>query len=314
MIVMFDWDAYSVHYIASHCSFMKKLDDLPHAQKERLAFIDFCLNYYGEISRADLIARFQTGLAAATRDFTTYKEFAANNLELNHQTKSYHRTDRFIPLFKHETEEVLASLSRGFGYGLAALSEASQVCIEAPQLNKPSTEILSAVMRSISQKTLLDIEYVSLSSGLNHRVIVPHSLANNGSRWHIRAFDRASQSFRDFVITRIKTAKLVHSDIEPGRESITADKHWNRIVDLTFIPHPNAKYPQAIELDYAMVEGKLEVECRAAMAGYLLHRWNVDCSINSQLDAMQYQLALKENATLFGVDSAYLAPGYSTEY
>lgn len=46
---------------------MKNLDDLPRAQKERLAFIDFCLNYYDEISRADLIARFQTGLAAATR-------------------------------------------------------------------------------------------------------------------------------------------------------------------------------------------------------------------------------------------------------
>lgn len=289
---------------------MKNLDDLPHAQKERLAFIDFCLNYYGEISRADLIARFQTGLAAATRDFTTYKEFAANNLELNHQTKSYHRTDRFIPLFKHEAEEVLASLTRGFGNGLAALSEASQVCIEAPQLNKPLTDILSAVMRAISQKALLDIEYASLSSGVSHRVIVPHSLANNGSRWHIRAFDRSSQSFRDFVITRIKTAKLINDGVEASRESIAADKQWNRIVDLTFIPHPNAKYPQAIELDYAMVDGQLEVECRAAMAGYLLHRWNVDCSKNNQLDAMQYQLALKDEAVLYGVDSAYLAPGY----
>ncbi|MEQ5160654.1 WYL domain-containing protein [Proteus terrae] len=289
---------------------MKNLDDLPHAQKERLAFIDFCLNYYGEISRVDLIARFQTGLAAATRDFTTYKEFAVNNLELNHQTKSYHRTNRFIPLFKHETEEVLASLTRGFGNGLAALSEASQVCIEAPQLNKPSTDILSAVMRAISQKALLDIEYVSLSSGASHRVIVPHSLANNGSRWHIRAFDRSSQSFRGFVITRIKTAKLINDVIEASRESIAADKQWNRIVDLTFIPHPKAKYPQAIELDYAMVDGQLEVECRAAMAGYLLHRWNVDCSKNNQLDAMQYQLALKDEAVLYGVDSSYLAPGY----
>lgn len=292
---------------------MKNLDDLPHAQKERLAFIDFCLNYYGEISRADLIARFQTGLAAATRDFTTYKEFAATNLELNHQTKSYHRTDRFIPLFKHETEEVLASLTRGFGNGLAALSEASQVCIEAPQLNKPSIDILSAVMRAISQKALLNIGYVSLSSGVSHRVIVPHSLANNGSRWHIRAFDRSSQSFRDFVITRIKTAKLINDGIDASRESIAADKQWNRIVDLTFIPHPQAKYPEAIELDYAMVNGRLDVECRAALVGYLLNRWNVDCSINRILDPNQYQLALYAREAVYGVENIKLAPGYDKD-
>lgn len=292
---------------------MKNLDDLPHAQKERLAFIDFCLNYYGEISRADLIARFQTGLAAATRDFTTYKAFAANNLELNHQTKSYHRTDHFFPLFKHETEEVLASLTRGFGDGLFALSETSQVCVGSSQLNKPSTEILSAVTRAIRRKTVLIIDYVSLSSGPSQRVIVPHSLANNGSRWHIRAFDRSSQSFRDFVITRIKSTQQIVDDINSQKESVSADKQWNRIVDLTFIPHPKAKYPQAIELDYGMGNGRLDVECRAAMAGYLLHRWGVDCSTGYQLDASEYQLALKENAVLYGVDSAYLAPGYKRD-
>ncbi|HCE1508452.1 TPA: WYL domain-containing protein, partial [Vibrio parahaemolyticus] len=97
---------------------MKKLEQLPHAQRERLAFIDFSLSYFGEIARADLIAKFQTGLAAATRDFATYKEFAPCNLELIHQSKSYHRTDQFVPLFDHDPDTVLVSLARGFGDGL----------------------------------------------------------------------------------------------------------------------------------------------------------------------------------------------------
>ena len=42
-------------------SLMSRLDDLsryPHAQRERLAFIDFCLYYFGEVSKADLLRQF----------------------------------------------------------------------------------------------------------------------------------------------------------------------------------------------------------------------------------------------------------------
>ena len=46
---------------------MKNVQHLSYAQRERLAFIDFSLNYFGEISRSDLNNQFQTGLAAATR-------------------------------------------------------------------------------------------------------------------------------------------------------------------------------------------------------------------------------------------------------
>jgi hypothetical protein len=289
---------------------MKNLDDINHAQKERLAFIDFSLNYFGEISRSDLISRFQTGLAAATRDFALYKEFAPANLELIHQSKTYHRTEQFKPLFDHQPEKVLSSLSRGFGDGLSFHSELSQFCIEAPQLNKPTTEILSAVMRAIAQQVVLRVDYVSLTSGLSQREIVPHSIANNGSRWHIRAYDRMTSSFRDFVITRVKSAALINSDIDQKKESGSADTQWNQHVDLTFIPHPRAKYSEAIELDYAMVNGKLDVTCRAALAGYLLNRWHVDCSVEHNLDETQYQLALLDRAALAGVASANLAPGY----
>ena len=60
------------------------LDSLPHAQKERLAFIDFNLQYFGQVARADLVQRFKTGLAACTRDLTAYRELAPNNIQLFH--------------------------------------------------------------------------------------------------------------------------------------------------------------------------------------------------------------------------------------
>ncbi|MDW3640245.1 helix-turn-helix transcriptional regulator [Vibrio sp. 1291-1] len=289
---------------------MKTLEQLPHAQRERLAFIDFSLSYFGEIARADLIAKFQTGLAAATRDFATYKEFAPLNLELIHQSKSYHRTEQFVPLFEHDPDTVLVSLARGFGDGLASQIENNQICIQAQQLNNPSTNTLSSVMRAIHKKAALKIKYVSLSSGSSTRTIVPHSVANNGSRWHVRAYDRSTSSFRDFVLTRIKSATVGKDEVDANKESISADKQWNRIVDLTLVPHPRAKHHEAIELDYGMTKGKLHVESRAALAGYLLNQWNVDCSKTFQLNPNQYHLALEENAAIYGVETADLAPGY----
>ncbi|MAC47635.1 MAG: WYL domain-containing protein [Oceanospirillum sp.] len=289
---------------------MKTLEELSHAQRERLAFIDFSLCYFGQVNRADLITRFHTGSAAATRDLALYKEYAPKSLELVHQDKSYHRTNDFTPLFPHDPDHVLVNLARGFGDGLSISTEPSLSCLDAIKLNKPTIEILSVVMRSISQKKAIAIQYVSLSSGHSSRTIVPHSLANNGNRWHIRAYDRKTSSFRDFVITRIQTARVIEDELNSLQEGIAADKQWNRIVDLTLIVHPQAQYPEAIELDYAMANGQLEVECRAALVGYFLNRWGVDCSETHHLDARQYHLALLEPAAIFGVENANLAPGY----
>ncbi|MEZ8025434.1 WYL domain-containing protein [Vibrio sp. 1F255] len=288
---------------------MRLPEKLPHAQRERLAFIDFCLTYFGEISRADLIAKFQTGLAAATRDFSTYKELAPDNMELVHQTKLYARKETFVPVFEHEAQTVLAGLSQGFGDGLIASHKLSSACEEQKLLIEPSTSSLSVIMRAITAQKCLQVKYVSLTSGTKTRTIVPHSLANSGKRWHVRAFDRNSNAFRDFVITRFLSLSI-SNDAVAEFETKSADKQWNRIVDLTLIPHPKANFVQAIELDYGMVGGEVQVEVRAALAGYVLNYWMVDCSENAELNPEQYHLALKYTQAIFGIENSRLAPGY----
>ena len=42
------------------------LDTLGFAQKQRLAYIDFCLLFKGAIYRQDLINRFEVGLSAVS--------------------------------------------------------------------------------------------------------------------------------------------------------------------------------------------------------------------------------------------------------
>lgn len=285
------------------------LDALAHAQRERLAFIDFNLQYFGQVARADLIQRFKTGLAACTRDLASYKELAPQNLVLSHTTKSYHRLESFKPLFKHNAEYILSALCRGFGDGLSSGNQPSSYCQDATRLIHPNSETIATIMRAITSKLALKCQYTSLSSGTTLKELVPHSIVNNGTRWHVRAFDRSNQEFKDFVTTRIECPKILQPQIKP-EESADKDTQWHTIYDIILTPHPKLQYPKAIELDYAMENGKLQLEVRAALLGYLLRQWNVDCTDEACLDNNEHQLWLQNKQSLYGIENLSIAPGY----
>lgn len=279
------------------------------AQQLRLAFIDFSLQYFGLIARADLLNRFAIGLAAATRDFSAYRTLAPDNLVLIQKSKQYQRTEHFQPLFEHDAQALLSGLSSGINGALPIPEKLLDRCCDAIRLIKPNNELIATLMRSIVLGQKIECHYVSLSSGESKRILVAHSLVNNSHRWHLRAFDEKNNQFRDFVCTRFTKVKIIDSQLDDSSLA-KHDKQWQRIVDLTLIPHPNIHYKKAIELDYAMSDGQLKLEVRAALVGYLLQQWQVDCSAQSTLTSPAHQLALKNINTLYGVDNLFLAPGY----
>lgn len=297
-----------IEYLYMSSTICEPLNDLSHAQQERLAFIDFCLQFFGQVARADLISHFNTGLASGTRDFTLYKKLAGANLILKHETKQYYRTANFKPLFQYDAETVLAHLRQGFGNGVAAGINSNNHCFDAIRLIHPNSEIIASLMRAIQQQQAIDCSYVSLSSGESQRQLVPHAIVNNGHRWHVRAFDRRSAQFRDFVCTRFISISLLEVDIAP-QESVSSDVQWNNLLTLQLIPHSKLRYPQAIELDYAMRNGILTLPVREALLGYLMRQWHVDCSADQSLDPRQYPLALANIEILSDIDNVTLLPG-----
>lgn len=288
---------------------MQDLDTLTHAQRERLAFIDFCLQYFGHIARNDLITRFKTGLAACTRDFSIYKEFAPDNLNLSHTDKRYHRTDQFSALFKHDPDVILQSLSRGFGDGISSPIQPSHQCIDAVSLIHPNAEIIAALMRAIHQQKSIHCNYVSMSSGETERALVPHTLVNNGHRWHVRAYDRKYAAFRDYVCTRF-TQVVVADETAVEQEKASADSQFNTSVELILIPHPSVQQPKAVELDYGMHEGQYRLHVKAAFAAYVLRQWQVDCSRGYRFTGQGCQLALANLEVLDAIENPTLAPGF----
>ncbi|MBU9212329.1 helix-turn-helix transcriptional regulator [Burkholderia multivorans] len=289
--------------------YSRRVESLSHAQRERLAYIDFRLYFIGEIGRLDLISRFGVAPAGATRDLALYREIAPQNIAFDGSSKVYRIGKDFAPIFEHAPQRVLSALALGFGDGVDGGSE-PLLPVESPAvLSSPRMEVLAPICRAIHAKRPVAIRYHSMSSGESKRVIVPFALVDTGLRWHVRAFDRKSGEFRDFVITRIEAPTLL--DEEPkAHERADNDIQWTRIVELDLVPHPRLARPEIIRMDYGMKEGSLKLRVRAAVAGYMLLRWSVDCSPDHRLNEEQYRLWLADPLALYGVENAKLAPGY----
>jgi hypothetical protein len=286
------------------------LSSLTQAQRDRIVYAELRLRFVGEIRRQDLVARFGIQEAAATRDIAQYKKLAPGNLEYDTKNKLYVRADWFRPLFDFPAERVLAWLTQGYGDG-EPIRWKSVVAQEGTTLkNRIDLNLLSVITRAIHRGSAVEVSYRALSSGLTTREIVPFALADSGLRWHVRAFDRRTREFRDFVLGRFDDARLIAGEVK-DHELPAADDQWNRITELDLVPHPaNVQHPDTIEAEYAMENGVLRVKVRAAMAGYLLRRWNVDCTEDHSMKGGEFHLWLRNRQALYGIANLILAPGY----
>ncbi|NOU14062.1 MAG: WYL domain-containing protein [Methylococcaceae bacterium] len=290
--------------------YLDLLNNLNQAQRERLAFIEFRLWFLGDLRRPDIIDRFGIAPAVATRDISAYREIAPENIGFDGKRKLYIPTSNFQPIFDHEPDRVLSALSRGFGEGLGKASSGYLLCGFPLRLNQPALPVLSTITRAIHQHSAVRLKYYSLNSGLSERIVVPGALVDSGLRWHARVYDRNSQEFRDLVITRMENPVLLDGVDIDSHEQIDKDIQWNRIVTLELVPHPNQPRPEIVARDFGMKDNRLVLNVRAAIAGYVLQQWNVDCSTEHHLDPTCYRLWLKDSLVLYGVENAILAPGY----
>lgn len=285
--------------------------DLSQSQRERIAYLELKAYFAGELRRADIEERFGVKPAAATRDLTAYRQLAPANLSYDVLARCYRPAKTFKSVFEFSPDRVLAWLLHGFGDGLDLKLRKAAPCEGPGNLVRPDLGILATVTRAMCAKSALKVSYLSLSSAAATRELVPVALADNGLRWHVRAFDRSRSRFGDFVLSRITHATEVNGSVDE-HELLGADEQWTRIVDLEIVPHPGVKQPKAIEADYGMNGGVLKIKTRAALAGYVLRRWSIDASLDHRLDPASHHLWLRNSPILYGVESATLAPGASS--
>lgn len=275
---------------------MKTNEDLTVAQMEKLQFVELLTYFHGTVNREDLINRFGISKASATNVLTAYNRMAPENLKYDIRRKCYEISSVFKPVFN-----VRLLIERVPVYTMPKMHN---------RADDEAIEKIALIARAIQSTQSLKIAYASATSGISTRQIIPVAFADNLLRWHLRAYDRHREKFVDFVFARIQRVNLINHDVIEHHEHPDNDKQWHSFVELRIKAHPhNLVDTQSFDMGNEIHSVRL----RAAMAGYFLQLWNVDCSRDSSLRGKEYQYVL-ENLTEIseGVD-LQLAPGYVRE-
>lgn len=288
--------------------------DIPKSMRERLAFIDFRLYFLGQINRVDLIDRFGISASAASRALALYRSHAADNITYSQQSECYQPSESFAPLFHYSPSQVLASLTEGLGSDLIADTSAWLPSELTSGFAMPSIEILAPVSRALFLGSAISAIYFSLNSGRSSRTLIPLALIDTGQRWHLRAYDIERARYADFVLNRFESVHEMSSPVDVAllRQK---DTDWHTQVDLELTPHPAITHPEVIAFEYGMTNGVMTLPVRSALAGYLLRRWNVDCTTDHSLHGPEYHLWLRNSDALcrmtdYPIPNMTLAPGF----
>jgi predicted DNA-binding transcriptional regulator YafY len=257
-----------------------RADPLRWSVERRLAFIEERLFWLGEINRTDLMRRFGVSLGQASADIARYLAHAPPGLAYDKSAKRYVAEPAFRPvLAPPDAARFLAEL-RLVDAGLLPVEE-TLLGLAPPVDATPAPEravdalVLRAVFAAILKGLSLEAHYQSMSRPRPmRRTLSPHALAHDGFRWHLRAFDRETATFRDFVLGRLSRPKLG----PPATVSPDDDDDWRRVVELRIAPHPKLTPAQAkaIAIDYGIVRGAATVRVRRALLFYALRRLGLD--------------------------------------
>lgn len=293
-------------------------------QYKRMRFLDFLLAFRGWFTRQDLIEEFRVAPAGATRDISEYKGLTSMghiesfNVDFDDSLKRYVRKDSFEAQYPISFERGISLLKRALYTGHIGTED--PIPMESPaRLSSADTDILSVFSRAISNGTCLEVKYGSLSSGDTSRKMSPHAFFESETNWYVRAFCYKRDQFRSFKLTRFSDIKPIDEERCSASDPIN-DEQWQRWVNLILEPHPTQKRDvlardyrmgKVVRGDTVLSECAKEVKVRAAVCGFWLQHWNVDCSDNGELGKKdsRYQLRLVNPETLYDVESAGLAPG-----
>lgn len=292
----------------------RAFDQISHPQHERLAHIEFRLLFLGSLNRADLRQRFNVSTSAAARDLALYRLLAPGNIVYDQADETYRPAADFTPLYNYTPAQVLTALSEGYGDDFVSTPSSRLQSELSGRLPAPSLDVLIPVSRALFSGKALRIAYRSLSSGFSHKIIVPLVLVDNGLRWHLRAFDADRGRYADFVLNRIESAAVDDTDTDlPSLRD--QDRDWHTEISLELVPHPTLPHPETIAFEYGMTNGVMALPVRSALAGYLLRRWNVDCTTDHRLHGPEYHLWLRNSDTLcrmtdYPIPNMTLAPGF----
>lgn len=264
-------------------------DNLKWEVARRLEEIEMCLYWKGHVQRANLIDVFGISPQQASADFAHYQEIAPENMLFNGSLKRYEPTERFTPVLVSPEVDAYCRWAEGVSPVTA------KIPIPARTIDM---RVVKPLVNALHNQLSVEIAYQSMSSPEpSVRRLSPHTLVNDGYRYHVRGYCHKRQDYRDFVLGRISDVR----EEGEGRGVKSEDEKWNTLIPLIIVPHPGLTKAQQdiIQGDYGMVGGRLVIKVRQALVLYVLAQLRLDRFSEDRSPAEQQIVLL--NADVLGL-------------
>ncbi len=245
------------------------LDDLKHAQRERLIFLDHCLTWRGAANRRDLMQRFGISMAQAALDVRLYRKLAPSPPTYDPVRKIYVAAARHTPLAPSDLIDAFDIFSDDDPDGFpTALPRPARVV---------DPRVVARLHQAMRAKCAIHICYTSMSSGVDAgQWIAPTHFSSDRESVHLRAYSYKHKQYRDYLPIRIDSGSTFTT--RPLKAPIPADTDWHTRAVIWLRPKSTLSTAQAaaVRKEYGFTGRLLRVETRKALEFYFDRRWGLD--------------------------------------
>lgn len=246
-----------------------EFDDLKHAQRERLIYLDQCFTWRGIANRRDLTRRFGVSSAQAAIDFRLYLERSKTPPEYDPVRKAYLATDAHQPL-------VSSTLNQAFESVLAPDGDPVPATLPQP-VRHANAKIIALLYQSLNARRALHIRYTSMTTGTDDgQWILPTNFSSDGEAVHLRAFSFKHREYRDYLPIRIDPGSTFET--RSVTEELPDDKDWDTRTRIWLRPRKalSPRQAAAVRREYGFDGETLCVETTKALEFYFNRRWGLD--------------------------------------
>jgi hypothetical protein len=245
------------------------LDDLKHAQRERLLYLDRCFTWRGRANRRDLMDRFEVSVAQAAIDFRTYLSLAGRAGPVyDRERKTYVARPDHRPLVPEATLG---------GWEGAVRDRAPDEFSQLPLLTRAAEPtIMARLSRAMVEGEALQIRYTSMTTGEDgQQWIAPTRFASDGVRIHVRAYSFKHNEYRDYVPARIHDGTAMQTRPAPSPMPFDADWHTTARIRLAPLRSLSPDQARAVRREFGFKAETLTIEIRKALEFYIERRWDL---------------------------------------
>lgn len=246
------------------------LEDLKHAQRQRLVFLDRCLTFRGLANRRDLMAAFGISAAQAALDFRLYLARTPTPPTYDAARKTYLAAAGHTPLAPARLADAFHILET------AEADDGPGARLPQPDRRADAT-VVARLYQALRAGVAIEIAYTSMSSGADEgQYIAPTRFTSDGESVHLRAYSFKHGAYRNYLPIRVDPAGAFAT--RPLAAPLPFDADWHTLAHITLRPHGGLSAAQAaaVRREYGFAGPEMTLTTRKALEFYFDRRWGLD--------------------------------------